>query len=718
MTMTRRSYVLLFIICYFAIGLHCVNGRKHKQYLHRTAHGQSTTPPNILQILADDLGYGDTNVSPFVGLGIKTPGLERMASKGTILTNYHTAAATCTPTRASILTGMYPWRLGIKSVFEYGKPAGQSNRDDWLVQVPTIPMVLREANYSVTHSGKWHLGGMRNDDYDMRQLPHKPPNEPGGRRCPHPGPNQQGFKNYISMLDGPGSPRQNRLQLKAQLYSQGCTALLHNDIDISQNHYNTNTTSYLSYCEAEHAIAAMNRSVAKGKPFYVQLWFHAPHSPLEEIPGWHEKLTGISRTKNTTILLDNQEKFRTMVADMDDQILRILKVIENLGIEDNTLVVFTSDNGPEPFAGSRAGLKGAKRYLYEGGIRVPALVQWTGTVPAGQVSDAFVVSTDLFPTFLDAAGVMVPQQVRLDGLSFLPLIVPNYYKVHMPNPPATSPILGKPGNPHGNTLGLEQQPHTGHIDTEEKHQVDVVREDPELYHAAMRDRVTLWHNDYEGPRRTAAWVYDFKIILNEQEIMSEMYDMRTDKYEKHNLLEGLLKKTHTQTRGKPSLHPSKTSTNNNHHSEIQMLPISTEIAKEGTKPGIKPTGTSKVTLKMIETDRSNPILHVYIASHMYSIMRNYVKYGNNAHIILKNENPGWVYTSTITSQFRADHIRGNNNHHNLHNILMNNTCKNTLCSCDIKTISEVKSLPFEKIDNSLTYLHPGKLLNAIQLLQL
>eukprot|EP01032_Pedospumella_encystans_P025673 gene25673-29005_t len=118
--------------------------------------------------------------------------------------------------------------MGIKAVFEYGRP-GASNRGDWLPPLPTIPMVLREANYTVSHSGKWHLGGMRNDDLDMRMLPVKKPGEPGGRRCPHPGPNQQGFKNYVSMLDGPGSPRQNALQLKAQLYSKGCTALRHND---------------------------------------------------------------------------------------------------------------------------------------------------------------------------------------------------------------------------------------------------------------------------------------------------------------------------------------------------------------------------------------------------------------------------------------------------------------------------------------------------------
>ena len=146
-------------------------------------------------ILADDLGYGDTSVFPFTGTGILTPELEKMAANGVVITNFHSAASTCSPTRASILTGLYPWRVGMKAVFEYGKKGG-SNRDDWLPQLPTSASVFREANYFTGHSGKWHLAGMRNDDLDMRLLPSPVLNnngtfdnggQPGKRRCPHPG---------------------------------------------------------------------------------------------------------------------------------------------------------------------------------------------------------------------------------------------------------------------------------------------------------------------------------------------------------------------------------------------------------------------------------------------------------------------------------------------------------------------------------------------------
>lgn len=243
-------------------------------------------PINILLLLADDLGYGDTSVEPFVGSEISTPHLKRMAAKGIVMTNFHTAATTCSPTRASILTGLYPWRLGMKAVFEYGDKRRKSNRDDWLVQVPTIATVFADRNYSTYHSGKWHLGGMRNDDVDMRRLKAPPVDEQllgtakGYRSCHHPGPNQQGFQEYISVMDGPGAPRQNSLQIRNTLYSQGCQFLLHNDNAVTEQYKLNNGMSidgWLTACEASHGIRMMNDSVSQKKPFYLQIWFHAPH---------------------------------------------------------------------------------------------------------------------------------------------------------------------------------------------------------------------------------------------------------------------------------------------------------------------------------------------------------------------------------------------------------------------------------------------------------
>jgi len=592
-----------------------------------------------------------------------------MAGKGMTLTNYHTAAAICTPTRASILTGMYPWRVGIKAVFELGKPG---DKHGWLPPLPTIPMALREGNYSVFHSGKWHLGGMRNDDLDMRQLVNN-------RRCPHPGPNQQGFKNYVSMLDGPGSPRLNALQQKAQLYSQGCTALRHNDADIGHGQYNI--TGYLSFCEAEHAIHAMNVSVVKHKPFFINLWFNAPHSPLEEIPGWHEKLTGESRNYDDPDLkpLDLTGKYRTMVADMDHQVGRVLRNLEALGIEKSTLVIFTSDNGPEPWAGSRAGLNGAKRFLYEGGIRVPTIVQWVGTIPAGTTSDMFAMSTDLFPTFLDAAGVPTPSHLHLDGLSMLPRLLPDYYA----QPRVEHPIAPVP---HAHPSAQSR----------EKHAVDVIKDDKDLYAAAIRDRVTLWHCDYEGPRRTAAWIYDYKLILDETDQMTEMYDMKNDMYEKKNLI---LKQPAAKV----------------------IAPLDPALAKKGTTVGAKPASQGKITLDMVLNDRGNPAVHIWIASHMYPVLRDFVHNGNQAHAQYMQKNPGWRYIPTAWSANSHNQPASHEPAEEAkmkHQALREGSCGDSPCTCEVKLAHQVPSLPFEDVSPEFVYMQPGNLLNGAELLRL
>ena len=656
------------------------------------------THNNVLLILADDLGYGDTSVHPFVGLrGVKTPNLQRMADKGTVLMNYHTAAATCTPTRASILTGMYPWRMGIKAVYEYGERF-KSNRDDWLPPLPTIPMVLSEANFTVFHSGKWHLGGMRIDDHTLRTLPNKNPHAKGGQRCPHPGPNQQGFVEYASVLDGPGAQRQNHLQYNSRLYSEGCRHMLYNDIPVGQS----NQTGYLSKCESEHAMRAMDLSVAQNKPFYIQTWFHCPHGPLEEVPGWRHLLPEQSRKKHQ---LNSEEQYITMIADMDEQIGKMLAHLEKLGIEQDTLVVFTSDNGPEYFAGKTAGLKGSKRHLYEGGIRVPAIVQWVDTVPAKVKSDVFVVSTDLFPTFMDVAGVKVPSHLRLDGISVLPQLIPDYYDAgsvftqeHAGNNAYKKDARVLSSTSHAARKSVTQadtlsaHPKKPQLSNEE------LKNDPEQYKLAVRDRVTLWHNDYEGPRRTLAWVYDYKVFLDEHEMMFEMYDMQNDKFETKNLL----------YRVDPSHWAGFKFTNESGYHQLLSSPS-------------HPSGNGKaITLDMILKDRTNHAVHVWIASQMFRVLKDYATYGNTAYVALMKANPGWYYVPTLESDYRIPGKRLSSTPRTTKaNLIEQNTCGVSLCSCTVKTASVTPTLPFSKLPDAMTkYFQPGKILDGSKLLKL
>lgn len=587
---------------------------------HSISHGNAT---NILLILADDLGYGDTSVSPFTGSGILTPNLEKMAARGTIMTNFHTAAATCTPTRASILTGMYPWRVGLKAVYEYGEKF-KSNRDDWLPLVPTVAMAFRDGNFSTGHSGKWHLGGMRNDDFDMRTTSPSA-NPPGVKKCKHPGPNQQGFEEYVSVLDGPGAPRQNELQITDTLYSQGCAHLIRNDVPIGRE--GGSGSELLSDCEARHAIRIMNESVNARKPFYVHLWFHAPHGPWEYIPEFGSMYQGGNSGNQFS-------KYRTMVSAMDRSVGTVLTAVKDLGIERNTLIVFISDNGPEDNAGGTAGFKGNKRHIYEGGIRVPSIWQWVGTIPKGKAVSSFGVTTDLYPTFLHAANLKAPVTSRLDGISLLPELIP----------------------------GLRHKKHS---------------------RARNQNRVTLWHNEYEGPRRTAAWINDYKIILGEKEEPLEIFDMREDPKERQNLFQPYSKWSSSQLLSYPQRFTKAD------QSQLCSLSSSTSLlARNTTTP-------------------------LYLLSKVYAHMVAYAQHGNEAHRIYLAENPGREYNPTPQSDQRS--VRGANIYRftsreqglkNKHTNLVS-TCSSP-CECGVPWAHQVSSLPFNKTKSLPSILHPGK----------
>jgi arylsulfatase A-like enzyme len=181
----------------------------HPLLKHRAEEIRAKKLPNILLILVDDLGYGDTSVAPFTSSlrpgmdwlcsetgGFLTTHLETLAQQGLRMTNMHSAAPVCSPSRASLLTGIAAWRLGALNAFELGQDLSQ--RNGFLAQIPTLPGALREAGYYTAHSGKWHLGGMRQEYIEARER---------NDVCTNPGPNQAGFEDYVSMLDGPGTPR-------------------------------------------------------------------------------------------------------------------------------------------------------------------------------------------------------------------------------------------------------------------------------------------------------------------------------------------------------------------------------------------------------------------------------------------------------------------------------------------------------------------------------
>lgn len=328
--------------------------------------------PNIVFIFADDWGYGDLGIhgSTFC----KTPRIDRMASEGIDFQNFTVNSPVCSPSRTAVMTGQFPARqcmhqhlAGVESNRERGMP-------DWLdPSVPMLPRMLQEAGYTTGHFGKWHLGSCA--DAPVEHV--------------------YGYDEFATF----GGSK-------------------------------TNVVEVNGLASVDHSVDFIRRN--KDKPFFVNLWLHETH-----LPHYPRKRF----LKQFEYLDERAQVYAAVVAEVDDGVGRILDLLKELKIDEKTLVVFSSDNGPE-YSGTEAQkihknrkdgglgryysvgetgrLKGEKRSLYAGGIRVPFIVRWPGVVPAGKTDATSVMTAvDLFPTFLDVAGVELPEGYLPDGESVL-----------------------------------------------------------------------------------------------------------------------------------------------------------------------------------------------------------------------------------------------------------------------------------------------------------
>lgn len=424
--------------------------------------------PNVIIILADDLGYGDLGWNPFKSddmRHVRTPALRKMASRGLIMSNFHAAAPICSPSRASILLGLFPWRYGVDFIY-----AGDLKNDgsieinnEQLPLIPNIAMSFRKHGYYCAHIGKWHLGGQSHLDIPNRQM---------NKNCSVPGINQYGFHEYVGMSEGTGSARWATHQ-RMNTYHTGSNFLVKNDVPLPK----PSQPEILTDRQTDEAMRVIREQVRINQKFFLNLWYDAPHSPWEIIESFQKMYEGKYS--------ERQLKYATMISNMDYNIGRLLDLLDSLQIENNTIVVFTSDNGPENGAGSPGRrFKGMKRLITEGGIRVPAIWQWVGRISPGTESNKFGVSTDLFPTLLDAAGLSPPDHVRLDGISLLPILL---------HKPAAVPKAGD-------------------------------------------ERVVLWYSHCPGiPKVSAAWSHGYKLVWNDYEGRKadklpppwRLFDMRT-----------------------------------------------------------------------------------------------------------------------------------------------------------------------------------------------
>lgn len=321
--------------------------------------------PNIVFILADDLGWGD--LSCYGNRQFRTPNLDRLAAEGTLFTQYYQAGSVCSPTRASLMTGKYPAELRIHG--HLATPEQNAGRDmpNYLdPAIPTLPRLLRQAGYKTIHVGKWHLGRPEGTSASL---------SPYGFDAARWIDCREEGRDLWSLAE---RPRASRELIDA-------------------------------------AIAEIESH--QSEPFYCQIWLNDPHAslaPSEEQMTPYRRRTPEGFTSPFMV-------YAATVVEMDRQVGRLLERLKELGLEDRTIVIFSSDNGPEDIDignaawsayGSAGPLRGRKRSLYEGGIRVPLIVRGPN-IPAGRVDDRSVIcSVDFLPTICELAGGEIPPEIR------------------------------------------------------------------------------------------------------------------------------------------------------------------------------------------------------------------------------------------------------------------------------------------------------------------
>ncbi len=328
-------------------------------------------PPNFIVFFTDDQGYND--VGCFGSPDIETPNFDRMAREGTRLTDFY-AMPVCGPSRAALMTGCYPIRVA--------EPGNRKNQHTILhPEEVTIAEVLKAAGYATGIIGKWHLAGPRRDAYPPDLMP-----------------TAQGFDSFFGTPLHNGVTRTVRERsFRTQLMRNG--EMLDDFLD--QEEMNTLTRRY-----TEEAVRFI-RDHADG-PFFLYLAHNMPHVPLGASERWRGK--------------SKRGLYGDVIAELDWSLGQVMKTLEETGIDRDTLVLFTSDNGPwiekqiGDYAGCADPLRGAKMMTWDGGARVPCIVRWPGRVPAGRVSGELVSTLDVLPTFARLAGTKPPADRTIDGL--------------------------------------------------------------------------------------------------------------------------------------------------------------------------------------------------------------------------------------------------------------------------------------------------------------
>ena len=340
--------------------------------------GQSVArPPNIVFIMADDLGYAD--VSCYGRPDISTPNIDNLAAKGVRFLQAYANSAVCSATRTALITGRYQYRLAI------GLEEPLAGRDVGLPpDHPTLPSLLRKAGYNTTLVGKWHLGVL-----------------------PKFGPLQSGYDHFYGFRGG---------AVDYYRHANQRDDLWDDDVQVHQ-------MGYLTDMLGGRAVDVVNENGKSGRPFLVSLHFNAPHWPWEA-PGDQTESNRLRSASLFDFDGGTQKTYQRMIQEMDLQIGRVLEALRKNGLTDNTIVIFTSDNGGERFADTWP-FTGRKTELLEGGLRIPAIISWPAHIPQGLTTDQVAITMDWLPTLVAAAGVSFDPAFPPDGINLLPILMGN-----------------------------------------------------------------------------------------------------------------------------------------------------------------------------------------------------------------------------------------------------------------------------------------------------
>lgn len=346
--------------------------------------------PNIVVILCDDLGYGDLEC--YGHPHIKTPNLNRLANGGIRFTDFYSAAPVCSPSRVGLLTGRSPNRAG---VYDWIPPSNGSARPNARDQVHmrrseiTIPRLLKSAGYDTCMSGKWHCNSRFND-------------------AAQPQPGDMGFDHWFGTQNNAAPSHENPRnyvrngESVGQLEGYSCQ---------------------LAVDEVVHWLDGREQRNSDN-PFFVYLAFHEPHEPVASPKKLVDAYLSVAES-------EDEAQYFANVANVDAAVGRLMADLKKRGLDENTLVVFTSDNGPETLrryrgAGRSWGrptpLRGMKLHTHDAGFRVAGIMHWPAKIKSSQTNETPVSSLDFLPTFCELADAKVPQGLALDGTSFLPAL--------------------------------------------------------------------------------------------------------------------------------------------------------------------------------------------------------------------------------------------------------------------------------------------------------